>query len=228
MQSNRPTITVFRGSEIALRKQYGNAPLDPEEFQHKVSRCSLASCRGTCCYGGVRVDEGTAEVLQQLSHDRASDFRKMGLSLPSAVVERTEWQGVPGTITVLKPFPFRSLVAEYPAHFTETACTFLMDDGRCGLQVLADMDGKHPWYYKPFSCWLLPIKLWNYEIRLFNKETDPFRFLGYDGFISQTFCGRTSECGLPAVQVLEPELSYLGQILNRDLMKEATAASAKP
>jgi len=139
-------------------------------------------------------------------------------------VEKTEWQGVPGTITVLKPFPFRSLVPDYPAHFEETACAFLMDDGRCGLQVLAEMDGKHPWYYKPFSCGLLPIKLWNGEIRLFDRQTDPFQYPNYDGFISQTFCGRTSECGLPAAQTLEPELSYLGQILNRDLVTEAAAS----
>jgi hypothetical protein len=223
MQNDRPTLTVFRDSEIALREQYGDAHLDAEEFQRKISRCSLASCRGTCCYGGVRVDDDTAQVLQQLSVDRASAFREMGLSLPSAVVVKTEWQGVAGNITALKPFPFRSLVAEYPVHFDETACTFLMGDGRCGLQVLAELDGKHPWYYKPFSCWLLPIKLWNFEIRLFDKETDPFIFPGYNGFISQTFCGRTSECGLPAVEVLEPELTFLGEILNRDLIKEAAA-----
>jgi hypothetical protein len=228
MQDDRPAFTAFRDSEISLREEYGNAPLNPKEFQRKISRCVLASCRGTCCYGGVRVDEDTAEVLQELSVDRASDFREMGLNLPSTVVAKTEWQGVPGTITVLKSFPFRSLVAEYPAHFDETACTFLMDDGRCGLQVLGELDGKHPWYYKPFSCWLLPIKLWNQEIRLFDKETDPFQFPGYEGFITQTFCGRTSECGLPAAQVLEPELSYLGQILDRDLVKEASSVTVKP
>jgi hypothetical protein len=223
MQDDRPTITVFHDSEIALRVQYGNARLDAVEFQRTINRCSLASCKGTCCYGGVRVDDDAARVLQQISLDRASAFREMGLSLPSFVVARTEWQGVAGNITALKPFPFRSLVAQFAAHFDETACTFLMDDGRCGLQVLAELDGKHPWYYKPFSCWLLPIKLWNSEIRLFDKNTDPFRFLGYNGFISQTFCGRTSECGLPAAQVLKPELTYLGHILNRDLVKEAAA-----
>jgi hypothetical protein len=223
MENVHLTVTAFRDSEIALREQYGSARLNAKEFQRKISRCSLASCKGTCCYGGVRVDDDTARVLQQLSHDRASAFRKIGLNLPSNVVARTEWRGTVGNITVLKPFPFRSLVPKFPAHFDETACTFLLDDGRCSLQVLAGLDDKHPWYYKPFSCWLLPIKLWKTEIRLFNKETDPFRFLDYDGFISQTFCGQTAKCGLPAVQVLEPELTYLGHILNRDLVSEAVA-----
>lgn len=224
MQDDRPTVTVFRDSEIAVRAQYGHARLDAEEFQRKINRCSLANCKGTCCYGGVRVDDDTARVLQQLSIERAPAFREMGLNLPNSVVAKTEWQGVPGNITALKPFPFRSSVAKFPADFDETACTFLMQDGRCGLQLLAELDGKHPWYYKPLSCWLFPIKLWKSEIRLFNKETDPFRFLGYNGFVSQTFCGRTAECGLPAVQALEPELTYLGQILNRDLMKEAATS----
>jgi hypothetical protein len=227
MKSDPSTVTVFRDSEVALREQYGNACLDAEEFQRKINRCSLTNCKGTCCYGGVRVDDATARVLQQLSTDRAAAFREIGLNLPSTVVARTEWQGVTGNITVLKPFPFRSLVAAFPVDFEETACTFLMRDGRCGLQILAELDGKHPWYYKPFSCWLFPIKLWKSEIRLFNKETDPFRFLGYNGFVSQTFCGRTSECGLPAVQVLEPELTYLGHILNRNLIKEAAVSPCK-
>jgi len=226
MKDDRPTVTVFRSSEIAVRAQYGDARLNAEEFQRKINRCSLANCKGTCCYGGVRVDDDTAGVLQQLSVDRAPAFREMGLNLPSSVVARTEWQGVPGNITALKPFPFRSSVPKFPTDFDETACTFLMHDGRCGLQLLADLDGKHPWYYKPLSCWLFPIKLWKSEIRLFDKETDPFRFLGYNGFVSQTFCGRTSECGLPAVQALEPELTFLGHILNRDLMKEASPQTA--
>jgi hypothetical protein len=226
MENVRPTITAFRDSELALREQYGNARMNAEEFQRKINRCSLGSCRGTCCYGGVRVDDDTARVLQQLSLDRASTFRAIGLSLPNTVVAHTEWRGVTGNITVLKPFPFRSLVGKFPSHFDETACTFLLDDGRCGLQVLAGLDGKHPWYYKPFSCWLLPIKLWKTEIRLFNDETDPFRFLDYNGFFSQTFCGQTSKCGLPAAQVLKPELTYLGHILNRDLVREAVAKTA--
>jgi hypothetical protein len=221
LEDDRPPVTVFRDSEIAVRAKYGRARLDTEEFQRKINRCSLANCKGTCCYGGVRVDDDTARVLQQLSVDRAPDFREMGLNLPSSVVARTKWQGVSGNITALKPFPFRSAVDNYPIDFDETACTFLMHDGRCGLQLLAELDGKHPWYFKPLSCWLFPIKLWKSEIRLFNKETDPFRFLGYNGFVSQTFCGRTSECGQPAVQALEPELTYLGHILNRDLLKEA-------
>jgi len=77
----------------------------------------------------------------------------MGLELPDIVVAPTEWHGAAGNITALKPLAFRSLDENYPAHFDETACVFLLDDARCGLQVLASRDGKHPWYYKP----LIPV-----------------------------------------------------------------------
>jgi hypothetical protein len=181
-----------------------------------------------CCYGGVAVDNSTAEVLQQLSEERASDFLEMGLELPESVVTHTEWHGMPGNITALKPRKFRSAVPDYPRHFDETACVFLMDDARCGLQVLAERDGMHPWYYKPISCWLLPIKVWNDEIHLYDYATDPFRFSDYDGFVSRIGCGRTCEDGLPAAQVLRPELEFLSLILGRDLLSEANSHSVEP
>jgi hypothetical protein len=217
----KDSITAFAESEAALRERCKDAKLSPAEFQRKLSRCSLNTCRGMCCYGGVSVDDSTAAVVQQLSTERASDFRGIGLELPETVVAPTEWHRIAGNITALKPRPFRSLVENYPAHFDETACVFLLEDARCGLQVLADRDGKHPWHYKPFSCWLLPLKIFNSAIHLYDYTSDPFRFSDYDGFVSHTSCGRTSDCGLPAAEALKPELEFLGRILNRDLISEA-------
>jgi hypothetical protein len=218
--SGDESITVYTKSAAALKKEYADVQLDTGEFQRKLTRCSLDACRGTCCYGGVKVDEEAAEILEQLAKERVSDFREIGLSLPELVVESTEWHGVAGNITALRPFPFRELVRDYPAHFDDTACVFLLDDSRCALQVLGELDGKHPWYYKPFSCSLLPIKIYNGEIHLFDYHSDPFRFPDYDGFISRTFCGRTSECGQPALITLKAELERLGRLLGRDLIKE--------
>jgi hypothetical protein len=222
MQRTDDSLTVFSKSAIILKKEYANAKFDFTEFQRKLTRCSLNTCRGMCCYGGVKVDDETATVLQQLATERASDFRAMGLSLPELVVKATEWHGVRGNITALKPFPFRELVDEYPKHFDQTACVFLLNDSRCGLQALGEMDGKHPWYYKPFSCWLLPIKIYDGEIHLFDYDSDPFRFPDYDGFFSRIFCGRTEECGQPAAIALRPELEFLGRLLDRGLVAELT------
>jgi hypothetical protein len=175
-------LTAFEESATALRERCKDAKLNPAEFKRQLSRCSIGTCQGMCCYGGASADDSTAAVIQRLSIERASDFQDMGLELPKQVVTPTEWHGVVGNITALKPRPFRSLVADYPAHFDETACVFLLDDARCGLQVLAARDGKHQWYYKPFSCWLPPIKISNSEIHLYDYSSDPFRFPDYDGF----------------------------------------------
>jgi hypothetical protein len=220
--TKRTEVTAFAKSAEALRRRYGNVSLNASEFNRKLTRCSL-SCKGMCCYGGVSVDNDTADVLQNLARERKSDFQEMGLDLPDPVVAPTEWHSIMGNITGLKPRDFRTRVKDYPAHFDETACVFLMEDARCGLQVLAQNEGKHPWYYKPFSCWLLPIKLWDGAIRLFDRMTDPFIYPDYPGFISRTFCGRTDEKGVPASELLTPELEYLGEILNRDLIGELAA-----
>jgi hypothetical protein len=224
----KASITAFGEPEAALRERLKEARVNPEEFQRKLSRCCLADCRGMCCYGGVSVDDSTAAVLQRLAVDRAADFRDMGLELPEVVVAPTEWRGVVGNITALKPRPFRSMLADYPRHFDETACVFLMEDARCGLQVLAQRDGEHPWYYKPFGCWLLPIRVSNSEIRLYDDETDPLRFSHYDGFVSRTFCGRTCDRGLVAAEVLKPELEFLGRLVGRDLVAEASGQATEP
>jgi hypothetical protein len=212
-------LTAFAGAEAALVEGCAASTVDGAAFQRKLSRCSLRRCGGTCCYDGVHVDDDTAVILQQLADQRPDEFRDMGLSLPDAVIVHEQWRGSnPAAKTAVKPFPFSSVVEDYPAHFNDTACVFLLEDARCGLQVLAERDGKHPWYYKPFSCWLHPILVSASEITLPDDQTDPYRFPDYDGFASKTFCGRTCDGGQPAAEVLRAELEFLGRLLRRDLL----------
>jgi hypothetical protein len=225
MRRNEPSasddgLTAFKTAEATLRQRCRNARVDAREFKRELSRCSLATCRGTCCYDGVPVDDDTAAVLERLATERAADFAELGLQLPDAVVVETEWRGTTGKKTAVKPFPFRSLVADFPRHFNDTACVFLLDDGRCSLQLIATHDGKHPWYYKPFPCWLHPIKISASGIHLYDETTDPNRFPGYDGFASRTHCGRISKGGVPAAELLAEEIEFLGKILDRDLVSE--------
>lgn len=212
-------LTAFAGAEAALAESCAAAPVDSAAFRRKLSRCSLHRCHGTCCYDGVHVGDDTAAVLQRLADQRADEFREMGLRLPDAVIVHEQWRGSePSAKTAVKPFPFKSVVEDYPAHFNDTACVFLLEDARCGLQVLAERDGKHPWYYKPFSCWLHPISVSASEITLPDDQTDPHRFPDYDGFASKTFCGRTCDGGQPAAEVLRAELEFLGHLLHRDIL----------
>jgi hypothetical protein len=213
-------LTAFADSERSLRERCVGARLEPAEWQRKLSRCSLANCRGTCCYDGIAVDDAMAAVIERLAAARAGDFAAMGLELPDQVIVDSEWQGVRSRKTAVRPFPFRAAVPDFPRHFDETACVFLLDDSRCALQVLATNDGRHPWHYKPFACWLHPIKLTAAGIRLYDETTDPERLPGYDGFVCRTHCGRTAADGTPAAELLREELAFLGRLIARDLLAE--------
>jgi len=219
-RNNSDDLTAFKASRKALRKKLSSARIDPNEFQRKLTRCTLSTCRGMCCYDGASVDEETGAQIQKLAAERRSTFAAMGLDLPETVIERSEWNGAVGTKTKVRSFPFRSLVKDYPEHFNDTACVFLLDDGRCGLQILSEQEGRHPWYYKPFTCWLQPIKLSDSGIRLYDETSDPNKLPHYDGFVIRTLCGSTEACGRPAGEVLKEELDFLGKLLDRDLLSE--------
>lgn len=220
-------MTAFTAAEASLRQHVATASVDPREFQRPLTRCAVASCHGVCCHDGVPVDHETADVLQTLSARYAAEFREIGLSLPDDVIVNNEWQGTISKKTAVRPFPFRSLVAGYPNHFPETACVFLLDDGRCGLQILAQRHHEHPWYYKPFACWLHPIKIAYGAIRLYDETSDPHRYAGYDGFVTRTFCGRTASNGCPAATLLEDEIEFLSAISGRDLVAELQTGDSK-
>jgi hypothetical protein len=153
------------------------------------------------------------------------------------VVVEAEWQGeVSGLKTAVRPHPFARRVEGYPGHFKDTACVFLLEDGRCALQALAAERGRHPWYYKPFCCWQHPIAIVpaaeapgvpavagaagteGAVVRLDDETTDPYRLPDYDGYVSRTWCGRTAPAGRPASEVLSAELAFLGAIAGRDLL----------
>lgn len=212
--------TAFPATERALRAALAEAQLHRGSFERRLAPCSLAHCRGTCCSEGVYVNAEVALVLEQIARREANFFRAVGLDLPEQVIvrERTEQ----GTVkrTALQPRAFHDLVADYPEHLADTACAFLREDGCCGLQLLAEARGLHPWYYKPAACWLHPISISPEGIELHDELSDPHRSEGYRGFTSQTHCGRTAPCGQPAFGVLHEELRFLGEILGRDLLAE--------
>jgi hypothetical protein len=218
-------LTAFTTSQKTLRNKLASATIGRTEFARKIKRCSLDSCRGMCCYDGASVDAATATKIQKVSDQHRPRFSSMGLSLPDVVIEKNEWNGVVGFRTAVRPFTFRSQVENFPEHFNETACVFLLDDGRCGLQVLSEQDGKHPWFYKPFTCWLQPIKLTDDAIRLYDEESDPNKLPNYDGFVIRTCCGRNEPNGRPAAEVLREELEFLSKLLDRDLLAELATKS---
>jgi hypothetical protein len=221
-------LTAFPGMEEWLRATCANAELDIPAFQRRLARCDLSSCRGMCCYDGVYVDKNTAEVLPQIARARAADFGKGGVTLPDVVITEGIWRDqTSGLKTVTRPNDFRSKVSDFPNHFDNTSCVFRADDGKCSLQTLGVGDGKHPWFYKPLTCWLHPISVSPERITIYDQKTDPYRYPDYDGFLSRTFCGRTAPLGRPAYEVLRPELEFLGGILGRDLTSPFSVVATK-
>ncbi len=210
---------TFEAIATSLREKCVAMPVDARSFARPLARCSLADCRGMCCYDGVYLDAPTEAAIGVIAQARRPAFQDMGLDLPATVVVDGYVGGVLcGRKTATRPWT--PDVVDFPAHFNRTCCVFHLDDGRCGLQVLAVRDGLHPWYYKPPSCWLFPITIHSGTIRIFDETSDPSRYDAYAGFVAYTRCGATCPTGQPAIEVLTDELRYLGDIVGRDLVAE--------
>ncbi len=217
-------LTAYASDETVLRARLAHGTLDAQSFRRPLSRCEISSCRGMCCYDGVYVSRESANVIQRLVEEHAGFFAGLGIDLPEQVIVEGEWQWKKGGLkTAVKPREFSKSVEGYPAHFEDTACVFLTGDGRCSLQLLSMDQGRHPWYYKPVKCWMHPISVegeGKSRLVLHSRESDPYRLPGYDGFVSVIFCGRTCPGGAPASIVLSDELTFLSQIIGRDLLTE--------
>jgi len=204
--------------------------LDHAALRRPLQRCRLSDCGGNCCHDGAYLGEEEAGVIREVVGNSRSDLERLGLELPDQVVVFGSWQdSVSGPKTATRPSPMKDRIAGYPAHFPDTACVFLLEDARCGLQVLAQERNLPPWYYKPVTCWMHPLTIEGIEadqarLTLHGEEDDPQRFEGYDGFVSRTHCGRTCSGGEPAYRVLGDELRFLGDLGSRDFIAEIEAA----
>ena len=231
-------FTAYPQTEQGCRDQLSQADIDVDSFRQNLQRCSLSACHGMCCYNGVPVNQETAEVIQKVVKEEADFFKTIGLNLPTEVIiddpeyhkfpiHTKEW-GYLGSIkkTAVKEKPFSSLVNDYPSHFTNTACVFLMDDSRCGLQEMSKAKGLHPWYYKPFVCWLFPILIAPGEnqpkIVLPSPSSDPWYVPEYDynGLCSKVPCGQPSDSGQLGYILFQDELKFFSDIVGRNFVQE--------
>ncbi len=219
-------ITAFSDSMKRLAEMIREVVVDKDALQRPLKLCDLAECRGTCCHDGVYLNSEEATVIRELVAGSREDFETLGLDLPEQVVVYGKWRDVTsGPKTATRSEPMHETVSDYPEHFADTNCVFLMPDARCGLQALAVKRGLHPWFYKPSTCWLHPLSIVSgpggaKKLTLHSDETDPQRFDDYDGFVPRTHCGRTCVGGEPAFKVLGGEIARLGEIGGRDLLSE--------
>lgn len=198
------TFTVFVKTGRVLSKQLAEAAVDHDAFERSLPVCELSRCRATCCYDGVILSEEEAEILEELGGG-------------NGIVKRAN--GKLGTKTVVADGS--QLGADYPEHFKKSRCVFLDSEHRCQWQLRAVSEGKHPWFYKPVSCWLHPVLLGQREGRAFltirSRENDKA------GFASHTPCGRVTAGDPPARESLAMELKMLGDLSGRDFYGELNA-----
>lgn len=198
--------TVFRVTAASLARQLREAAVDHSAFEEGLSVCDLATCRATCCHDGAILSEEEAEVLLVID-DRD------GIEILANGQKKTRTM----------PAGDRELAADFPVHFLKTRCVYLDDQHRCYWQLRSIEEGKHPWFYKPTSCWMHPVLLTRRDRRSFltilAAEEDS------SGFASQTPCGRHSLCAKPARLSLGAELEMLGLISGRDFSGEINAPS---
>lgn len=216
--------TAFPAAERELARQVREAALDHEAFAMPLKVCELSSCRATCCHDGVFLDgeqaDGIAAVVERLA--------KYGF-------HRSDWLETLGgrakTATVEAAAPL--LADDFPGHFPRTRCVFLDEEHRCLLQRLAVDEGRHPWWWKPVSCWMHPLLLRRGPggrplLTLARSGDDPSAGPGYPGFGSFTPCGTPCAGGEPAWRTLRAELDLLGSLGGRDLVRELSGGPLEP
>jgi len=211
--------TIFKASAENLAGQLQEAAFDFPAFERQYRPCELERCRATCCHDGVHLSEEDAEIVAEVVRNERDSLEKLGMKLPLDCLEVSE-RGRRKTKT--RSAQNDEVATDYPAHFPKTKCVFLDEKHRCSLQRLAVEKGKHPWYYKPITCWMHPVTLQKATeyggrplLTLFSPETDPQKTMGYPGFASCTHCGREDNEGVKGEECFAKELEMLSLLSDR-------------
>lgn len=221
LQTGAPNAIAFGELQAELGRQIHEAALDHEAFAMPLKVCELATCRATCCHDGAILSGEESEVIREVVEARRERLASYGWTADACLAREGNRDR---TVTV--PAGDGQLAADFPAHFPRTRCVFLDAEHRCVLQRLAMDEGRHPWWWKPVSCWMHPLLLRARErggrpvLTVAREDNDPAAKPGHPGFGSFTPCGMPCEGGEPAWRTLRGELELLGRIGARDLVAE--------
>lgn len=208
-----PSQTAFPSLEQDLARAVREAQLDHEALAVPLKTCELTTCRAMCCHDGVYLDAEERTVIHSLIAENREILARYGWAENELFTRRDgRWKSATRE-EAGKP-------TGYPAHFPRTRCVFLDAENRCVLQRLAADKGKHPWFWKPVSCWMHPL--------LFRPGRRPILTLAKRtnddaAFSSYTPCGIACATGIKASETLRTELDLLGKIGGRDLVAELAA-----
>lgn len=208
--------TAYRAAEADLAEQVRRAELDLGALNMPLLRCELSKCRATCCHDGVVVGEDEIKVMEGVLDTEGKRLRAFDWWAEECFAhEDGHWK------TATHPAPPGKLGENFPSHFKRKRCVFLDEAHRCVLQRLAmDDEGRHPWFWKPISCWMHPLLLKAAARRGEPPLLTIVRGGDDSGFADCTPCGHMEPSGRPAWEALREELEFLGEIGGRDLIKE--------
>ena len=196
--------TAFKETAKQLAQQLREAAVDHAAFEQRFPICELSQCRATCCHDGVVLGQEEAEILTL--HGGENEL----IELPDGTIKTK-------TVEASED----ELADDFPEKFPRTRCVFLDSEHRCFWQLKAMEEGKHPWFYKPTSCWMHPVLLARREERpvltLLSADQDE------KGFASETRCGKVDSCAAQARLSLKAELGMLSLISGRDFFGELNA-----
>lgn len=199
--------TAFKQTARALERQLREAALDYSAFERGLRVCELIQCRATCCHDGVVLGDEEWEILTLQGGEEG-------------LIQLAD--GTRKTKTV--DAGSGELADDFPQSFPRTRCVFLDTEHRCLWQLKAMEEGKHPWFYKPISCWMHPVLLAHRDGRPLLTVLRPDEDV--KGFASKTPCGKEDD-GPPARESLRGELEMFSLLSGRDFLSELNAPTVE-
>jgi len=188
-----------------MNKKSTRLKINPRLLQSEpLRRCELKECKAACCLHGVWVDK--TEVKDILNH-----YALIAPHMPANLQDPAEWfDGRQETDShTLSGIVEHTTVLPAIEHYGGTACVFLRSDYKCALQVAAEVNGLHPWRFKPFYCILHPLDF-DEQGRITLGETE-------DLLAEPASCVREADQSIPLVETFSDELNYL---LGRDNLRK--------
>ena len=207
--------TAYTESARLLAEQLVGAEVDRVAFARRLKRCELERCRATCCHDGVVLGADEVRGIRDLVTREAARLRGYGWGTPPD--RRLFRDEVGGRVkTATRPAAAHELAEDFPPHFPKTRCVFLDSGHRCVLQRLSVDAGRHPWFWKPLSCWMHPLVLRPAGSgRARPLLTVPAPAEDPEQFGSCTHCGHFDSSGEAVSRVLVAELRMLESLSGR-------------
>ncbi len=219
------SATAFPKVENALKS--GIKTVDSKVLiETKIGSCAqlFHQCFGMCCSLYVGITSQEKAVYEDLVKNKKHLFDSINIKLPKKIIatdtERKiffiykKHRGFKQLLNIILKMlsssdKFSILNINLFRDFSHT-CVFAMPDGACSLQKIAELEGKHPWFYKPINCWKYPLRIdSNGVLSVYHANANTF-------FPCNMECNKNySSC-----EVLKDEINFLGKIIKIDILKE--------